>query len=98
MKFRLVILSNAQNEMADAVDWYELQQPKLGMRFITFMERFFNRIVENPFLFPEKNPPFREAHVKAFPYLVIYQIRGEDVVVYSVFHTSRNAKNWENKL
>ncbi len=92
MSFRLVILLKAQTEMADAVDWYELQQIGLGERFILFMEDFITRIVQNPLHFPEKTPPFREAYAKDFPYLVIYQVHNDEVVIYSVFHIKQNPK------
>lgn len=90
MNFYLVILLKAQTEMADAVDWYEQQQAGLGEKFILFIEAFLKRIVKNPFHFSEKNPPFREAYAKKFPYLVIYQISNDKVVIYSVFHIKQN--------
>lgn len=93
MSSRLVILPTAQIEMADAVDWYEQQQNGLGERFILFIEGFLKKIAQNPLHYPEKNPPFREAYAKTFPYLVIYQINSNlDVVIYSVFHIKQNPK------
>ena len=41
MNYRLVILPKAKAEMADAVDWYELQQTKLGKRFISCVDKLF---------------------------------------------------------
>ncbi|NGM61256.1 type II toxin-antitoxin system RelE/ParE family toxin [Sphingobacterium sp. SGG-5] len=92
MNYRLVILLQAQKEMADAVDWYEEQQIGLGERFIVFVEGFLRRIVQNPLHFPEKKTPFREAYVKDFPYLIIYRVYNDEVVVYSVFHTKQSPK------
>lgn len=98
MSFLLEVLSKAQAEMADAVDWYEQQQIGLGRRFISNVDELFERISEYPFHFPEKNPPFREASVMKFPYLVIYQVRGECVVIYSVFHVRQDPeKKYSNK-
>ena len=96
MNYRLVILPKAQAEMAHAVDRYELQQAKLGKRFISCVDKLFNIILKNPFQFSEKTPPFREALVAKFPYLIIYQINDNKIVVYSVFHTSQNSKSWQN--
>ncbi len=96
MNYRLVILPKAQAEMAHAVDRYELQQAKLGKRFISCVDKLFNIILKNPFQFSEKTPPFREALVAKFPYLIIYQINDNKIVVYSVFHTSQNPESWQN--
>lgn len=96
MNYRLVILPKAQAEMAHAVDRYELQQAKLGKRFISCVDKLFNIFLKNPFQFSEKTPPFREALVAKFPYLIIYQINDNKIVVYSVFHTSQNPESWQN--
>lgn len=97
MNYRLVILPKAQAEMADAVDWYELQQAKLGKRFVSCVDKLFTIILKNPFQFSEKTPPFREAIVDKFPYLVIYQINNNEIIIYSVFHTSQNPENWQKR-
>lgn len=96
MNYRLVILPKAQAEMADAVDCYEPKQTKLGKRFVLCVDKLFNIFLKNPFQFSEKTPPFREALVNKFPYLIIYQINDNEIIVYSVFHTSQNPESWQN--
>ena len=89
MSYHLVILRKAQIEMSEAIDWYEQQQTGLGKKFILSLESFIKRISLSPFHFPEKSSPFREAYLKKFPYLVIYQVNIDEVVIYSVFHVKQ---------
>lgn len=40
----------------------------------------------------------RRAVVKRFPYVVIYQEMPTEVLVISVFHTSRDPKEWQRRI
>ncbi|WP_257984540.1 hypothetical protein [Psychroflexus sp. MES1-P1E] len=44
----------------------------------------------NPKHFPQKRKPYREAFIKCFPFLLIYEITKGKVIVYSVFNTWQN--------
>ena len=42
----------ARNELNDACDWYELQQPGLGLRFRNDVRKATFQIARTPLLFP----------------------------------------------
>ena len=90
MAFSFYVTERAQLNINEAIDWYEFKGGNLGKRFFTDFEVTLNYIVRNPYLFPLKNYPFRETVLSNFPYLIIYDIVEDTVVVVSVFNTSKN--------
>ena len=47
-------------------------------------------IQEYPLHFTKAGKEFRQALIDRFPYLIIYEIIGRDIIVYGVFHGKRN--------
>lgn len=90
MKYALEIKDEAREEIIKAYLYYEKEQTGLGERFLTHLDDYFNRIGNNPDHFPEKRSPYREAFMQIFPYLIIYEIAENTIIVYSVFNTKRN--------
>lgn len=43
-----------------------------------------------PLQFPMKRVPYREAVVTKFPFLIIFELLENSIIVYSVFNTWRN--------
>lgn len=91
MKYTLEIKDEANLETIEAYLYYEEKRKGLGEEFLEHLDIYFERITANPKHFPQKRKPYREAFIKRFPFLVIYEITKEDkVIVYSVFNTWQN--------
>lgn len=93
MKYTVEIKDEARREIIESYLYYESEQPGLGERFLTRLDDYFDRIGNNPDHYPEKRPPYREAIMQIFPYLIIYEIAENSIIVYSVFNTRRNPDN-----
>src|SRR5262249_50106967 len=89
------LLRIAQTEYDEAVDWYEGCRKGLGRRCFAALEKTLESIGNQPDRYPEVEIGIREALVSDWPYCVYYQVRGEQVVVISVFHTSRDPAIWQ---
>lgn len=90
--FEVIFLIQAEDELADAYDWYEEQQPQLGNRFYNEINYYLNLLEKDPYLFPVKYAEeLRIASTNKFPYIIIYWIDEAKRIVYvvSIFHTSR---------
>ena len=92
MRYALEIHPKAENETVDAYNWYEDQYNGLGEMFLSDLESVYKKIELNPDFFSKAGKGFRQAVLKQFPYVVVYEIKRTRVVVYAVFHTSRNPK------
>ena len=86
MEYRLAIKSLATIEALEAYDYYEGKNSS-GENFFTELDNCYSRILDQPLAFGYSNPPYREAKVNRFLYVVIYEVKEFDVIVYSVFNT-----------
>jgi mRNA-degrading endonuclease RelE of RelBE toxin-antitoxin system len=91
MAYKLQITNKAKQDIIDGFYWYETKSNGLGGRFVEEVEKSLNYIHRYPLHFQIKYKNiFREAVLKIFPYVVIYEIIEKTVVVYSVFPTPMN--------
>jgi plasmid stabilization system protein ParE len=93
MKFKLIIKEEAVIEIEDAFIWYEKEKVGLGQEFVVALEENYEKIIANPFLYQIGYKNFRIAVMQRFPYKIVYRIDEDTVVVFAVFHTSRNPKS-----
>ena len=90
-KFQIVILDKAFQEIENARDFYENNQINLGTSFTKEVFSILEILESNPLLFPVKFNNMREAMIKKFPFVVIFEVLPNDeIIVLSVFHFRRN--------
>jgi toxin ParE1/3/4 len=94
----LRLLPEARAEFDASADWYERQKPGLGVAFVGRVRDVLNRISANPQLHAVVYQNVRKAVVQRFPFVVLYQEDGGEVLVISVFHTSRNPSVWKSRV
>jgi toxin ParE1/3/4 len=71
------------------------KQTGVGERFLLEVIATFSLIEASPLHYEEKfSKKFRFAKVNDFPFVVVFKIKKQMVVVNSVFHTSRNPKRF----
>jgi plasmid stabilization system protein ParE len=92
MGFKLKLSTQAQLDIWDIISWYEDQQAGLGERFNSNMNTLFLKISENPTLYSYYQKNFGKAIVKNFPYLVIFKVGENEVVVFTVIYGGRDPK------
>jgi hypothetical protein len=90
MKFSIEIKELAKKGAIEAFLYYESQQKQLGERFLDKMELVLNGISNHPKLYPEKYKSFRQALIKPFPYLIIFEIIDQSIIVYKVVFAKRH--------
>ncbi len=90
MTYELEIKAEANFEIIQSYLYYESKTLGLGDRFESQLEEYFDRITKFPFHYEVKRKPYREAFIKKFPFIIIYEVIDNKVVVYSVFNTNRN--------
>lgn len=93
MRYLLDIKEEVNLDSLEAYEYYESKSIGLGERFLDQVDVFLELIVQNPYLFPSKKPPFHEAFIMDFPYLIVYGIEGDTVVVFAIFNTWKNPED-----
>ncbi len=88
--YKLQIRPLATIEIIEAYDWYELQKEGLGFEFLNELDIFYNNLLQKPFTYSYYEAPVRQGKIKRFPYLVVYEVFDDVIVVYSVFMAKQN--------
>ncbi|MGN6532024.1 MAG: type II toxin-antitoxin system RelE/ParE family toxin [Ginsengibacter sp.] len=95
MRYQLKVSFTAYQETDDAYLYYEAQSICLGERFLKSVEEAYSKLSEHPqfysFINGDKN--IRDIKVKTFPFVIIFQIVENTVLVLRVFNTNRNPQS-----
>jgi len=96
MNIRFLIF--ADQEVADAVQWYEQQSEGLGRLFLDELDRVVRLVRAYPLLATQIEPEIRRFLFSRFPYSLIYGIDRETLVVIAVAHQHREPRYWADRL
>jgi plasmid stabilization system protein ParE len=91
MNYKLQVRQLAAREIIEAYDWYELQKEGLGEVFLTELDIFYESLFRNPFTYSFYQEPIRQGKIGRFPYVLVFEVVENTIVVYSVFMTKRNS-------
>jgi plasmid stabilization system protein ParE len=89
-------LAIAEREYQDAVNFYESQQPGLGLQFRTQFIRALNGIVAFPLACPGFGSRLRRYQLARFPYAIIYRYSAapRQLLILAVAHSHRKPDYW----
>jgi plasmid stabilization system protein ParE len=92
VKFKIEVKEHAVKQIKDIYFYYEGCAEGLGEKFLDAWETAVKYAEFNPNGFQEKYKSFRQAPIKNFPYVIMFEIDKTSVIVYSILHTSRDIK------
>lgn len=102
MKWTVVARPQAKNDVLEAADWYDRQQPGLGDEFIEEVVTVFDELAVNPLQYCRRHPTknIRWRYPKRFPYRVIYEVGEEEqlVIIAAVIHGARHDRVWRQRF
>jgi len=93
----LILLRAAQADIRKAALFYKRQAKHLGTEFTTEVEHALSRVAENPEIGSPMRRGARKVLVRRFPYLVIYRVLPDHVLVLAVGHQRRHPDFWLNR-
>ena len=91
------LLPEAEKELLEAAEWYSQQAVGLDYEFIRCIDEATARIGRTPLMFPIIYRDRRRIIVKRFPYSIIFDVMEDEVLIYAIFHFSRNPKRWKRR-
>ncbi len=94
MIYKLRTTSVAKSETKKSVLYYEEIQEGLGLAFLKEIEKAYASISKNPFAFSfiDNKNLIRDVQIDRFPFVIIYKIESDTVIILSVHHTRKNPK------
>ncbi len=97
MKYQLLVRPEAQQDLAEAVRWYEEKQTGLGRGFLLRIHEAMNGIIRNPHKHAVIHRDVRRSFTRRFPYGIFYRMVGQTIVVLGVFHARRDPGRWQSR-
>jgi plasmid stabilization system protein ParE len=90
--------SAAHTEISSALEYYEEQEKGLGLKFLNELEAAIGRVVAMPHAWKALSPRTRRCLLHRFPFGVIYQIMGDEILIVAVMDLRRDPESWRNLL
>ena len=95
MTLEVRLRPEAEQDLADAAAWYELQRRGLGHDLLDEVFAVISSIAETPLMYPDVHRETRRALIRRFPFAVYFRLEAEAIVVVAVMHGSRNPRRWK---
>lgn len=98
MKIRF--LRPAEQELSEAVDYHEAQEPGLGFKLFEEIWAAIERIEQYPKAWQPVSQRARRCQTNRFSYGIIYQIREEEdeILIVAIAHLHRKPSYWRNRI
>ena len=96
MKFRL--LTPANLELNEAMEYYDHQLPGLGFRFFQETSAAIERIRLMPEAWTKIGERTRRCMLKGFPYALLYIIEPGEILITAVSHLHRDPKHYKDRI
>lgn len=91
-------LEPAQIELEEEVKYFNEQQAGLGYEFAEEVADTIARILRYPQAWARLSKRTRRCRTKRFPYGVIYQIRGNKILIVAIMHLRRKPFYWRDRV
>jgi plasmid stabilization system protein ParE len=101
MTFRVIAEAEAKLDWNNAVDWYEAQEPGVGLRLDNTIRTFLQTLSQQPERFPLATRLTRKAKILGpWPYSVYFTINTDfrEVKVLAIWHGRRNPAELRHRL
>lgn len=96
--YRLLTRPEAEIDILEATRWYGGHERGLGREFLRALRAATAPLRRNPLLYQIVEGEARRLLLRRFPYAIIYEIHGSDVVILACLHFSRDPQDWERRL
>ena len=89
--------SLAKKELTETIDWYENERKGRGAKFLIAYLKTLKIILANPLAFPIDFDEVRKIYILKFPFTIYYEVFGNEVFIYSIFHHKRDPEAWKDR-
>ena len=97
MKLDVYFLEPAENELVEAINYYNMQSYGLGFEFAIEVQKAIDRIIQYPNSWSKLSTRTRKCRCNRFPYNVIYSLKDETIIIIAIMHTKRKPNYWDKR-
>lgn len=95
----LILTEKAQEDLEDAYQWYEEQEPGLGKDFIKSVDIKIAEIKSNPFHHQTvQNDNIRRTLTNKFPFSIYFENEEVLITIFAIIHQRRSPESWKSRI
>lgn len=94
----VLVLWDAEQDVAEIVRWYDEQGAGLGKDFLADLARIVARLSRWPESGSHVGLRTRRALLARFPYLILYVLREDRIEITAVCHLARHPRRWSDRV
>lgn len=94
----VVFLEVAEQELDEAIEYFDEEQPGLGDEFLLEVLRTIERIRKFPQSAEQFTEQSRRALTRRFPYGIIYRNLKSHLEILAIAHLHRDPETWQKRL
>ena len=103
MNRKVIVRSDAEGDIAEALQYYDNRQPGLGDEFLLEYEQFLSRICANPEHFTpvlnSRGKEVRKVRMERFSsYTIFFECSPDTIKICMVWHGARNPDDLKRRL
>ncbi|MGR3318011.1 MAG: type II toxin-antitoxin system RelE/ParE family toxin [Candidatus Anammoxibacter sp.] len=94
----VILLPPSDKELDDAIEYYETQLTELGQRFYNEFEKTICLLNQLPYAWRKVGKHTRRINIKKFPYLILYVIEGDFILITCIAHQHRDPRYYIRRI
>src|SRR5690349_11746691 len=94
---RIEIHIEAQDEVPLASRWYLMRNAEIAEAFQTALDSAIAQITTSPYAWPRAEGGTRRYLLSRIPYLVIYRVYDDHILIVAVAHARRQSGYWASR-
>ena len=98
MALKIIIRPLAEEDLDDAICWYNKKKEILGEEFLLEFVETLKIVSLHPLVFRKRYKQARAFGLKRFPYKIYYLVDDYALHVLAVIHQKRNPKVWKRRI
>jgi plasmid stabilization system protein ParE len=93
---RLRVAPEADEELAEAAEWYEARRTGLGVEFVAVIDRALEDILSAPLTYQCWRPDraYRRKVLQRFPFVIFFLVEMDEITIVAVAHSRRRPGYW----
>lgn len=84
-------------DVREAAGWYDRRADMLGDRFVSEVRDCVEKITADPERFALSSSGCRYVRLNHFPYVVLFDAVGDELLLLGVLHTARSMDKWRER-
>ena len=99
MPVTLILTEKAQEDLDDAFQWYEDQEPGLGKEFIRCIDAKIAELNRHPLHHQVvQSDRIRRALINRFPFSIYFVNEEELITIFAILHQRRSPEFWKSRM